>query len=368
MRHRPKTAKSKKFHVLLSKQLWLRPFVVFLVFSLIGSMLIYFSFAQRDNENESNLPPVVANPSVVSQSCLGGLDVAILADVSTSISIKNGDFGTMQQALKDFVSALLPSTQTMISVSSFSTSSLLLQSLSGNPGVVNDSIGLLKSGGATNWAAGLQTAYSTFDGVSASTPKILLVATDGDPTIPEGSPLGSAMQVANQIKSSGIHILAVGVGGNLNVRNLQAIAGDKVNTGGINMDVITTGYATLGTALQSIARNTCSSGTGTGGNGNGTGGTGNGTGIGGTGSGSNGIGTGTVGTGNGTTGSGTGSGVGPTPAPSPTPQPTAQEGQTPSPAPTNVPDQQPTPAPAAVATPEPSPTPAPTPIAQGLKA
>jgi hypothetical protein len=367
MRSRPKP-KTKRFRLFHSSKQWLQPLVAILVFGMIGSTLLYLSFAQHNDSSENNLPAITANPPVINQSCLGGLDVAVLVDVSTSISVKNGDFGTMQQALKDFVSALLPSTKTQISVTSFSTDSRELQSLTSNVTTLNSTINELQSGGGTNWAAGLQTAYETFNGEPISTPKILLVATDGDPTIPEDNPLGSAITVANQIKRSGIHILAVGVGDGLKVGNLQDIAGNNVNTGGINMDVITTNYTTLGSALQNIARNTCSNGTGNGGNGNGNGGTGNGNGTGGTGTGSNGIGTGTVGAGNGTTGSGTGSGVGPTPAPSPTPQPTADQGVVPSPAPTNVPDQEPTPAPAAVPTPEPSPTPAPTPIAQGIKA
>lgn len=375
--------KNKSFNVranqFFSRRL-ARPVTIVITFMLIGSLLAYLAFAQQGGTNYDDqvLPPITANPALVSQSCLGGLYISLLADNSGSIGADN--LVKMQDAFRDFVSSLLPSTKTMFAVSRFAGGANVLQGFTNNVTSLNGAISQFNMENDTNWTAGLQAAYGTFSGVSASAPKLLIIATDGDPTSPRETSLSGAVAVANQIKAAGIHILAVGIGKNVNEERLQKISGTNVDTGTLNTDVMTSDFDALNTALQNIARYTCSgngtggSGNGTGGSGNGTGGTGNGNGTGGTGTGSNGNGTGTTGNGTGTsgtgkgnTGNGNGTGAGTTPSRSPNPQPTAANGVTPSPAPTNVPDQQPTPAPTAIPTPEPTPTPAPTPMSQGTK-
>ena len=70
----------------------MRPLTVALIFSLAGSTLLYFSIAQNSN------PYIAPNPPIVSQSCLGGLNIALLAD--TSGSIEDDEFIEMKTASK----------------------------------------------------------------------------------------------------------------------------------------------------------------------------------------------------------------------------------------------------------------------------
>lgn len=370
MRHWPKTSKLKTFHVNRHKKRAIRLTSAAIIFSLVGSTLLYFSLAQN---RDIYIEP---NPTIVSQSCLGGLNIALLAD--TSGSINESEFVEMQSALKEFVNSLLPSTRTVFSVSEFSGDASVVQPFTSNVTTINNAIsGLVGGRNGTNWTAGLEAAYSTFAGGQANKPNLLIIATDGNPTQPRDTAVTDAIKAANFIKAVNVHILALGIGEDLTVENLEAISGPKINTGGVNSDVITTDFSTMGSALQGISRSSCSSGTGGTGNGNGGTGTGNGgtgvgnggsgVGTGGTGVGTGGTGTGSNGGGKGTAGTGTGSTTGTTPQPSPTPVPTATKGTPPSPAPTETPSPQPTPAPIAIQTPEPQPNPAPTPTAQGVQ-
>lgn len=376
MSRRPRFSKFNLFSFKRLKQIIIRPLTAAVSFGVIGSTLIYFSLAA---------PYIAPNPTIMSQSCLGGLNIALLADASGSIEPQ--EFVKMQAALKDFVSSLLPSTRTSFSLTDFAGTASVIQPFTNNASdLINAIDGLEGSRSGTNWTAGLDAAYSTFAGAPPDAPGLLLIATDGNPTQPGNDPLTSAIDKANFIKSVNVHILVLGIGGDLTVQNLHAISGPKLNTGGVNADVITTDFSTMQAALQEIARSSCTSGGGTGGFGTGSGGFGDGTGgtgtgaggfgsgtggfgdgTGGTGTGVGGFGSGSQGFGNGTAGTGTGTSTGANPQPSPTPVPTAKLGVIPSPTPTETPSPQPTPSPAATVSPDPTPTPAPTPMAQGIR-
>jgi len=365
-------SKIKRFYLNRFKGRMIPALLVAILFGAIGSTIIYFSYAARWDDDPGPTPTHISpNPTIVSQSCIGGLNIALLADTSNSVAKKPQEFGEMKTALKDFISSLLPGTRTYFSLTQFADEARVVRYFTNDIGDISNAIDGLTGSDGTNWAAGIQAAYGTFSGAPQQAPGLLIIATDGNPTVPRGSALIDAANVANTVKDAGIHMLALGIG-EPTVKNLQYISGPKVNQGGVNSDVITTDFGNLNNALQDVARTTCSagtggSGTGTGGNGNGTGGTGNGTGTGGTGTGTNGTGTGTNGKGTGATGTGTGTSTGVRPQPSPTPVATAPQGTTPSPAPTQTPSPEPSPAPVATQTTEPTPTPAPTPTAQGVK-
>lgn len=351
-----------------------RPLTAAILFAAIGTIVVLYSSAAPYNGGGGlgQLPSVAPNPVISTSNCAGGLNIAILADVSGSIYDDYEAFSDMQAAMRDFVSALLPSTRTKFSVTQFDDQASVMQAFTNNVSSLDDAINRLRGGGGTNWAIGLQAAYGTFSDVSSSTaPRLLIIATDGDPTDPRLTALQDAMNQANTIKNADIHILAIGIGPAPQVNNLENISGTRLNTGGVNADVMTTDVSQMDQALQDIARYTCGSstgttGTGNGGTGTGTGTGGTGTGSGGTGTGTGGKGTGSGGTGTGTKGTGTGTTVGKSPQPSPSPAPSKpSQNPTPSPQPSPEPNPDPTPAPQATVSNQPNP--APTPTAQGTQ-
>ena len=351
----------------------LLPFFVAIVFGLTGSALIYFSDAAPSDYDTTGLY-VAPNPLILNQSCTGGLNIAFVADASGSVADKEEWFSQMKTAMKGFVSGLLPSTPTMFSITQFGDDATVVQPFTSNVTSLYSAINNISKAGRTNWTAGLQKGYGTFAGISSTKPKLLIIATDGDPNRPNGEQeaLRLAISQANTIKNAGVHILVLGIGSDPTITNMQAISGTRLNNGGVNADVITTNFATMGATLQTIARSTCgigngSNGSGTNGNGTGTGGTGSGTGTGGTGSGTGGTGTGTNGSGTGATGTGTGTTTSTKPKPSPTPAPSTTQSTTPTPTPTQTESPDPSPAPAAVESTEPEPEPAPTETAQGTQ-
>jgi hypothetical protein len=328
--------------------------VLVVIFGLVASRIMTASFAA-----------VYPNPQI-GQTC-GGLDIALVADVSGSITQDQTEFTEMQTAFTDFVSSLPPGTNTLFSLTQFDTNAVVLEKFTNNAATLDNAINNFSGGGETNWVDGLKAGYSTFSGLPAPAagakpvPKLLIIATDGDPTVPRSTALSDAITEANTIKQAGVHVLAVGLGSSPTISNLEDITGTNLNTGDINTDVVTTKFDTLDAAMLNIASATCGgtgTGTGTGGTGNGTNGNGNGTG--GTG---NGSGTGGTGTGSNGTGSGNGDSATPQPSSSPQPAPVPDPNQHPIKVPVVVPNPQPSTAP--VPSPSQTPNPAPAPKSQG---
>jgi hypothetical protein len=329
MSRRPKQ-KAKSLRISRSKQRLIRPFIFSAVFGLMGCVLLFYSFA-------ASPPPFTVAPNpALNEGCGGSLDIALVADVSGSIlgfpGLAPNELPTIQSAFTSFISSLLPGTNSMFSLTEFSNTATILQPFTNNVTALDGAVGRLAGGGTTNWTDGLQKGLSTFSGLSATAPKLLVIATDGDPT----TTVADAVNVANQAKAAGIHVLAMGLGDDPTLSNLEALSGTHVNAGGANTDVVTTDFSTMGAALLSLTNGGCGNG------GNGSGGNGNGNGDGGTGTGTGGTGTGTGGTGTGSGGTGTG-----------------QEGPSAGPSKPN-PEPSPNPAPAAVASTEPNPAPKPT--------
>lgn len=322
--HRSKKVTKRK---LFSKRRFISP-IIYVLVGVISLQLVSIAAATLLPPRPPEESPA-PNPALTSQACLNGINIALLADTSNSLTNNVPAFNQMKTALHDFVSSLLPGTQTKFSVSRFGSSATVKQGLTNSTPPLFSAISGLGANngsdpGGTNWEAGLQVAGGTLAGTPANTAKLLIIATDGDPTVPFYA-LQLAINAANLVKSGNVHILALGMGPSPTLNNLKAISGPNVNTGGINADVVTTNFANMGQALQNIARSTCTAGGGNGGTGGGNGGTGDGRGglgrgIGGAGDGSSGAGSGSSGAGS---GSSSGSGGGSSGGASPT-KPTAQ--------------------------------------------
>lgn len=372
MTRRSKRTSTRHYLASLSRGRWTAALVFAVVACVFGSWIVLSSLAASsytggggyyggggggdDSGPTPSLPAVTPNPNFTNNTCGGGLNIAIVADMSGSVA-DSSEFGDLTSALNDFVSSLLPGPNMEISLTEFGDNATILTPLTNNVGTLDNAIGQLSNQGSTNWDVGLTDGYSTLTNLTSKAPRILILATDGYPNQPGGSgtALYDAAVEANTIKAAGVHILAVGLGDDVAVNNLEAISGTNVSEDGtgadIDTDVITGGtYAELDKDLLEIAAGTCGSGAGSNGTGTGNGGTGTGTGTGGTGSGSG-------GSGQGGGGKGTGTSAGPSPSAAPNPAPSPTPSQSPSPLP----------APAPVPSPSPTPNPAPTPNAQGTK-
>ncbi len=205
--------------------------------------------------------PTVTNPTLAT-SC--GLDIALVIDNSNSIG--NSEMNQIKTAMTGFTNAL-NGTPTQFSVTRFGTSASVIRTFTSNVSSVNTAInGISTGGGGTNWEDGLIKASSTFD-PRADKPNLVIFASDGNPTYHNGGGNGSstsaadvsaAVTQADAIKTSGTRILALGIGNDLSVSNLQAISGPNTNTGNVlTSDVITTDFASLATELANFAKQTC---------------------------------------------------------------------------------------------------------------
>jgi len=312
-----------------------RPVIAIVSVLLIGVLGIYLasqSFAQwwqgggggGGGGAISYTVTPAANPAI--QSCTTDINIALVQDVSGSID--DGELGDAETAYKNIVSDLLPGTKAMFSVTEFGSSAAVLQGFTNNVSALDNAINGLRVtgnvGSSTNWPAGLQTGYGTFAGTNPKIPRLLIIATDGDPTPANTQTMNDSITAANTIKGAKIHSLAIGLGSGPNVANLQAISGPNVSNDVSNMtvntDVVTTTFAQLGSALLHILSGGCGSG--------------NGIGSGGTGIGTNGNGKGENGKGKGSSGTGTGNSASTTPKPAAAPTPKPDNKPKPAPKPT----------------------------------
>jgi len=205
--------------------------------------------------SETTVPPV-PNPTLPN-SC--GVDMALVIDNSTSIS--SSELAQMKTAMIAFVNAFA-GTPTQFSVTSFATTATIRQGFTGNTAAVISAINSIPVGGGyTNWEDGLIKAQSTYD--PRVNPNLMVFSSDGNPnrvddgtSATEAQAVAEAVLVANAIKTGGTRILALGIGDNLKVANLQAISGPNVNTG-ITSDVITSNFSQLADDLAYLASLLC---------------------------------------------------------------------------------------------------------------
>ncbi len=186
----------------------------------------------------------VANPAL-GQSC--GIDIALVADVSGSID--DTEMATMKAALTSFANAF-DGTPTVFSLTQFADTATILQNFSRTPAQMAGDIAAVGGDGSTNWEDGLEKAFSTFD-PRPSKPNLIVFASDGNPTEPgsDSEALEAAILKANEIKTAGTRIIAVGIGGGLNVSNLEDISSADA--------VYTSDFATLAADLAALAADLC---------------------------------------------------------------------------------------------------------------
>ncbi len=218
---------------------------------------------QNEHNNKCN-DSVKVNPDTgVTNPPLGqfcGLDIALVLDNSTSIS--SGELTQMKAAMTAFTSAF-NGTPTEFSVSRFATTASVVQSFTSNITAVNAAInGIPSGGGYTNWEDGLFKGQSTLTN-RPTYPDLMIFASDGNPNrvdngtdASESQAVSEAKIIANNIKTAGVRILALGIGDELDTPNLQTISGNNVNTG-ISSDVITSDFATLAADLADYAIQLC---------------------------------------------------------------------------------------------------------------
>ncbi len=235
-------------------------FIVFQVFSPVAIVSAQANTQITDDNagNRTVSPSAVVdytpapNPSL-GQSC--GLDVALVIDNSTSISA--GELSTMKTAMTAFTSAF-SGTPTQFSVTRFATTGAVLQGFTANTAAVNTAINSIPVGGGfTNWEDGLLKAQSTFD-PRPTVPNMVIFASDGNPNrvdngtdVSEAQAVNEAILVANALKQSptSAHMLALGIGNDLDVANLEKVSGPG--------DVITSGFDTLAEDLAELANTLC---------------------------------------------------------------------------------------------------------------
>ena len=197
-------------------------------------------------------PPVVPEPNpALPNSC--GLDIALVMDSSGSIN--ESELGTMKNALTEFVNAFLPGTPTEFSVIDFDNTATVTQTFTSNGTDIVAAIAAPSSGGFTNWEDALIKADSTFD-PRQDHPNLVVFASDGNPnrkgnniSVSEPEAVNAAMVIANSLKTSGTKIIALGIGDQLDVPNLEKISSPA--------DVYTSNFDTLAADLADIATQMC---------------------------------------------------------------------------------------------------------------
>ena len=163
----------------------------------------------------------------LTNSC--GIDMVLIIDSSSSIN--STELNQMKTAFRGFVDAFLPNTPTQIAVVDFDTVATVILNYSSNATAIKNAINSTASDGYTNWQDALVKAYSKSPN-RLDKPDLYVFASDGNPnrngstgqTVSEDVAVAEAVKIANQIKLSGIRIVTLGIGDQLNASNLIAIS------------------------------------------------------------------------------------------------------------------------------------------------
>ena len=196
-------------------------------------------------------------------TCMTGLRVGLVLDLSTSIENNAAERGAYASAMQGLVNALhgpgLPTIN--IQTVTFNQTGTYQSGLSGNAsstlatGILNYLNNYSNYAPSTNWDDGLDEA-------AGRNLDVVLLVTDGAPTRSRSTAsadnvrffhVENAVLSANRLKQAGSPVIAVGValpGGS--VTNLQAISGNAVDSAG--KDYFTGGFDTLATQLKTIAQ------------------------------------------------------------------------------------------------------------------
>ncbi len=197
-----------------------------------------------------------ANPGL-NPSC--GLDIALAID--SAAGIDTFELDELKTSFKAFAASLLPGTASQIAIIDLDAQGTVLQSLTPDLSLVNAAIDALSNEQdvqATNWQDALAKAQSVFPG-NASAPNLIILATDfnpyftGNPGVltTDAAALADAVVAADAAKTAGTRVVALGIGDEIALANLQAISGVSVNTGATS-DVLTSVFQTLETDPQQL--------------------------------------------------------------------------------------------------------------------
>jgi cysteine-rich repeat protein len=209
----------------------------------------------------------IANP-VLTQGC--GLDMVLVIDNSGSIN--STELAQIKTAAHSFVNALVPGTPSKIGLVSFNTFATPLQNLSDDAAALNAAIDAIPtSEGLTNWQDALNDARAYLettpeDRDDVEHPDVIVIMTDGNPTTPDGTVQATALGISASVaaKTSNdtlpIRIVGVGIGDDLGLDNLKAIAGPIVAPPAsvdANTDVVTADFSNLSSTLTDLALGFC---------------------------------------------------------------------------------------------------------------
>ena len=205
---------------------------------------------------------------------LGGLDIALVIDRSSSID--SSELAQIKTEVKSFINTL-SNTSTEFSITVFGTTASVIKEFTSKIDELTnalDSISTTNSQvngpGATNWQDALIKAESTFPHRSNS--DLIIFISDGTPTKyhdtsgnlagpgdhTDQPTIDAAVLVAERIKSKGITILALGIGDNLVIENLNLISGIGISGLSFSTYTISTNFNTINTDLSVITATTCS--------------------------------------------------------------------------------------------------------------
>jgi len=166
-------------------------------------------------------------------------DIVLMVDSSDSLNL--GDLQDIKKAaFESFVDPILSSTQTKIGIIDFDSN--VISSLAPTNDSLDiknaiESIGHISEIEFTNWDAAISKANSML--VAGD---IIVIITDGTPSLPLRKEISAAIAAANTAKNNGIRIISIGIKGHgilhseLNINNLKAISGSNVST--VPQDVI----------------------------------------------------------------------------------------------------------------------------------
>ncbi len=169
------------------------------------------------------------------RSCEVPTDVILAIDLSGSMNNLGGvppePLESVKRAAQSFVNRL--SARDRVGLVTFATDASLVTQLSTNPGQVSATIAQLdidpiEEEGSTNSGAGLETALREFssDRHNLNARKVLILLTDGLTNEPEPEPEQYALSLAGRLQSENVDMYTIGLGEEINVDFLQAMASD----------------------------------------------------------------------------------------------------------------------------------------------
>ncbi len=211
------------------------------------------------------------NNPPLAQVC--GVDMVLVIDSSGSIDAT--ELAAMKTALKAFIDAYLPGTDTEVAVVEFDTAATVTQAFTSNAATAKTAVDAAISGGNTNWDDAIRDARLLFPNRAAK-PDFLVFASDGNPNVRGGhTTLGHSAATANvsatdamawagaeanAAKAAGARILGLGIGTDLTLNNMIAISGTDThppNPITASTDVISSDFSTLAADLGMLAKIQC---------------------------------------------------------------------------------------------------------------